>query len=270
MTPLAINDQEFALFQQLIYRIAGISLSPAKKSLVSGRLAKRLQLYQLQSYGDYYRLLASGTRQDELQMAVDLLTTNETYFFREPRHFDFLRAEILTRHTRGQSLRIWSAACSTGEEPYSIAMALHDALGEQPWEVLASDISQQVLARAQKGQYPLSRATLLPEGYLRKYCLKGVGAQEGNLMVQPQLRTRVQFAQINLNAELPRIGPFDVIFLRNVMIYFDHDTKRQVVARLSQVLRPGGYFIVGHSESLHGIASQLHAVQPSVYRKAGA
>lgn len=267
MTPLAITDQEFALFQQFIYRIAGISLSPAKKSLVSGRLAKRLQHYQLQSYGDYYRLLANGGKPDEVQVAVDLLTTNETYFFREPRHFDFLRTQLLTRRPGGQPLRIWSAACSSGEEAYTIAMVLQEALADQPWEVLASDISQQVLDRAQKGQYPLSRATLLPDSYLRKYCLKGIGAQEGNFMIQTRLRTRVQFAQINLNAELPQIGQFDVIFLRNVMIYFDTETKRQVVARLVNVLRPGGYFIVGHSESLHGITNGLQAVQPSVYRK---
>ena len=260
-----ITDAEFSRFQRFIYDAAGISLSPAKKALVCGRLSKRLQVHRLASYGDYFELLSSGRSPAEMQTAVDLLTTNETYFFREPKHFDLLRQ--LATAGQAQPFRVWSAASSTGEECYSIAMVLADCLGSARWEVVGSDISSRVLQRARLGHYPLDRTRHIPPEYLRRFCLRGFGPYQGTLLVEPELRSRVTFAQVNLNAELPRLGSFDVIFLRNVMIYFNGDTKRQVVARVLSLLKPGGHFCIGHSESLNDISSAVVQVAPAIYRK---
>jgi chemotaxis protein methyltransferase CheR len=271
MTHAAISQDEFNRFQRFIFDIAGIAMQDSKKALVSGRLAKRLQHYALPSYDAYFNLLSDGRHPDEVQMAVDLLTTNETYFFREARHFELLRAEAQAARARsraGAPLRIWSAACSSGEEPYSMAMVLADVLGNAPWDVVASDISTRVLGRARTGHYPLERASHVPQDYLRRYCLKGIREQHGTLLVERALRQRIQFRQVNLNTDLPAdLGTFDMIFLRNVMIYFNGDTKRQVVARVTARLKPGGTFIIGHSESLHEVSDSLVPVVPSVYRK---
>lgn len=263
----AISDGEFAQFQGLLKRLAGISLSSAKKALVCGRLSKRIRHYGLNSYGDYFSLLTSGREPQELQIALDLLTTNETYFFREPKHFDFLRDRVLPARRAGAMFRVWSAACSSGEEPYSIAMLLADRLGEALWEIVASDISTRVLERARSGQYAQERAENIPQNYLRSYCLKGIGRQEGTFIIDRQLRGKINFMQINLNEPLPRLGDFDVVFLRNVMIYFDLETKRKVVQRLAATIKPGGYLLIGHSESLNGVTEELRPVAPSVYRK---
>ena len=262
---MTISDGEFARFQQLILRCAGISLTASKKALVAGRLAKRLKYHGLSTYADYYRLLS--TRDDEMQVAIDLLTTNETYFYREPKHFDWLRDRVLPAHPQGRPLRVWSAACSSGEEPYTLAMLLGEQWGERAWEVFGSDISSRVLDKARSGLYPLQGARGVTPAMLRSHCLKGVGAQDGWFLIDPALRQRVHFAQINLNEKLPDVGEFDVIFLRNVMIYFQAETKRQVVSRLLAKLRRGGTFIIGHSESLNGIADGLELQAPSVYRK---
>ena len=267
----AISDSEFASFQRFIFDIAGITMSDSKKALVSGRLAKRLQHHGLGSYEAYFRLLSDGAHADEVQLAVDLLTTNETYFFREARHFDLLReaAESARPTLRaGAPFRVWSAACSSGEEPYSIAMVLADTLGDAPWEVVASDISTRVLRRARTGHYPMERASHVPPDYLRRFCLKGIREQQGTLLVERTLRRRVQFRHVNLITDLPGdLGTYDLVFLRNVMIYFNGDTKRQVVARVASRLKPGGHFVIGHSESLHEISDALRPVMPSVYRK---
>jgi chemotaxis protein methyltransferase CheR len=262
-----LQEKEFAQFRELIYRIAGISMSPAKKPLVTSRLAKRLKHYELASYGEYFQLITADGGKAELQIAVDLLTTNETHFFREPKHFDFLREHIVSARKPGKPLRIWSAACSSGEEPYSIAMVLDDVLGSAPWEIVASDLSTRVLEKARGGLYPMERMPEIPRQYLSNYCLKGTGSQEGTLMVERKLRERVQFMHHNLTEAPPKLGEFDAIFLRNVMIYFDQDTKRHVVSHLLSLLRPGGYFLIGHSETLNGISDGLKLVQPAVYLK---
>ena len=268
MAVATITDREFMQFQRFIYDAAGIFMANGKQALVSGRLAKRLAHYQLDSYGDYLRLLESRAQPAELQVAVDLLTTNETYFFREPKHFTLLRDLALDARDKGKALRVWSAASSSGEEPYSIAMVLADILGEAPWEVLGTDISTRVLERARTGHYPMERATQMPDAYLRRFCLKGQGSETGTMLIERGLRQRVQFQHLNLNQPLPKLGSFDVIFLRNVMIYFNLETKRQVVARLLSQLRPGGYFLIGHSETLNDINDTLTVVAPSIYRKA--
>jgi chemotaxis protein methyltransferase CheR len=263
----SISEQEFQDIRSWIHERAGISLSNQKRALVMGRLAPRLRHHQLASYGEYFEMLRGGEHPGELQIAVDLLTTNETHFFREPKHFDFLRDRVLARHAQGRMLRVWSAASSSGEEPYSIAMTLAASLGEAPWEVLASDLSSRVLERARNGHYAMTRAKTIPPSMLQAHCLKGIGSQEGTFLVEPKIRARVKFMQINLVERLPDLGELDVVFLRNVMIYFDMQTKREVVARILPFLRGGGHLIVGHSESLNGVSDALKVVQPSVYRK---
>ena len=266
---LAISDREFAQFQAFIFEAAGITLSNTKKALVSGRLAKRLKHFNLDSYGDYFRLISSGQEPQEVQMAIDLLTTNETYFFREPQHFEFMKAQLAKDVQYAKPVRVWSAAASTGEEPYSIAMLLEDCLGSQgrPWEILASDISMRVLERAATGHYSSMRTGGIRQDYLRKYCLKGAGKQAGTILVDRKLRQQVQFRQINLNAALPQLGTFDFIFLRNVLLYFNLQTKRNVVERVLSMLKPGGWLFISHTETLHEVSDAVEAVRPATYRK---
>jgi chemotaxis protein methyltransferase CheR len=262
-----LSDREFQLFQQWLHTAAGIKLAETKKPMLAARLAKRLKHHGLTRYGDYFRMIMEPAATAELQTALDLLTTNETYFFREPKHFEFLQKTVLAELAPGRPFRVWSAASSSGEEAYSIAMLLADRLTSTQWDIFASDISTHVLQIASNAHYPMERARHIPKPLLEKYCLKGVGRQEGTLLVDRKLRGKVTFAQINLNQTLPEIGDFDVIFLRNVMIYFDQETKRKVVARVCSRLKKGGYFLIGHSENLNGISDALRLVSPSIYRK---
>lgn len=265
----AITQVEFSQFQRFIFEVAGITMSDAKKTLVSGRLAKRLAHRGLPSYGEYFRLLQSGADPAEVQVAVDLLTTNETYFFREPKHFELLRERAVVAAARSQPFRVWSAACSSGEESYSIAMVLDDCLGAgAQWEVVGTDICTEVLQKAARAHYPMERARHIPANYLRKYCLRGQGRQEGTLLVEAGLRKRVQFGQVNLNRDLPQLGQFDMVFLRNVMIYFSGPTKREVVTRVSQLIRSDGCLVIGHAESLNDLGAPVRALAPSVYCRA--
>lgn len=262
-----ITTAEFARFQRLIHKIAGISLADSKKVLLVGRLSKRLRALRLKSFKQYYDLLSQPENASERQVMVELLTTNETYFFREHSHFEYLRDVILSQHPRGQPLKIWSAAASTGEEIYTLAMVLADSLGVRSnWSILGSDINTAVLKTAERGHYWVERTRGLPTEYLHRYCLKGVRSQEGSFLIAPELRHHTRFIPINLNTALPDIGRFQVIFLRNVMIYFDNETKRKVVARIVEKLLPGGYLIVGHSESLNGINDSVKLVRPTIYR----
>jgi chemotaxis protein methyltransferase CheR len=264
----AITDQEFAMFQRLLYKLSGINLSDNKKVLLVGRLQKRLREFGFETYSQYYRLLASGQNPAEVQTMVDLMTTNETYFFRESKHFDFLRDEVLRKRSGNEPFRIWSAASSTGEEAYTMAMVLADAIPRQPWEVVGTDISTQVVAKARRGHYPLDRNEGIPPAFLSKYCLKGVRSQAGTFLMNSALRERVNFHHANLTHPLPaELGIFDVIFLRNVMIYFDQETKSKVVGHLVQHLKRGGYFIIGHSETLNGIENGLSILRPTIYQK---
>jgi chemotaxis protein methyltransferase CheR len=266
--PDHITDQEFALFQRLIYKIAGISLSDSKKVLLVGRLTRRLKIYELANFSQYYRMLATGEHPEELQTMVDLLTTNETYFFREPKHFDFLRDEIIRKRSSPATFRVWSAASSSGEEAYSLAMVLAEHLPNTPWEIVGSDISTKVLAKAASGHYSLACTEGIPPGFMTRYCLKGVRTQAGTFMIVPELRKRTSFYQINLmNPVDPEIGDFEVIFLRNVMIYFDPPTKTRVVHNLLPRLKSGGHLIIGHSETLNGITDRVQTVLPTIYRK---
>jgi chemotaxis protein methyltransferase CheR len=248
--------------------LAGISLSSSKKTLVVSRWGKRLAHHGLTNYGEYLKLIADSQSGEELQISLDLLTTNETYFFREQKHFDFLRNHVLPAVRSGHPFRIWSAACSSGEEPYSIAMQLAAELKHPNWEVLGTDISSRVLKRARTGLYEMSRIQGIPPDYLRRFCLKGTGPYADHLLIGRPLRERIRFERVNLNETLPKLGQFDVIFLRNVMIYFDTDTKAKVVSRLLPCLKPGGFFLIGHCDTLHGIAHNLEPLGIAIYRKA--
>ncbi len=263
-----LHDQEFAVLKKLLYETAGINLTPEKKALVMGRLGRRIEGLGLTSYGADFQRISGHLDPEERQWALDALTTNETFFFREPPHFAYLSEVILPAAPVGEPFRVWSAASSSGEEAYSIAMVLAERLGQRPWESVGSDLSTKVLDKARRGLYPLERAEKIPKPYLRSYCLKGTGAQEGNFLIDPVLRKRVRFQQANLMEPLPKLGLFDVIFLRNVLIYFDPPTKKRVVNNLLPYMKPGGYFFSGHSESLTGLVEGLQAIQPAIYRKA--
>ncbi len=267
MFQFKITNSEFILFREFIYDYAGINLSNEKKTLVTSRLGKRLRHYSLSSFREYFELITDATHSAERQVAIDLLTTNETYFFREPKHFEFMQTEVLSEWGSGKALRVWSAASSSGEEAYSIAMLLDDVLDNRPWEVFGSDISSRVLKKAKQGHYLQSRIDGIPKAYLRKYCLKGVGEHEGTLLISKALRQRVTFSSINLKKSLKDVGFFEVIFLRNVLIYFDMETKRHIIRQLIEQIQPRGYLFVGHSESLKGIHEGLEFIAPAVYRK---
>jgi len=257
-----ITQGEFDKFKALLYDVAGIELTNAKKVLLVGRLSKRLKHLGQKSFDEYYRYVTDPAHPAEHQMMVDLLTTNETFFFREPAHFEFLKQRAA--QARG-TFRVWSAAASSGEEAYSIAMSLADTLGNRHWEIVGTDISQRVLARARTGHYSTARLDGIPQHLLHKYCLKGINEESGTMLVMRNLRERVRFVHSNLLAPRKDLGLFDVIFLRNVMIYFDNTTKRRVIANLLPSLKSDGCLIIGHSESLTGLDTGLVPLQPTVY-----
>jgi chemotaxis protein methyltransferase CheR len=266
----AISPAEFAWICDYLYAATGIVLKDGKQTMVVGRLGKRLAHYGLSTYSEYFQRL-SNREGPEARIAIDLLTTNETYFFREPDHFTWLR-ETLSRMSRQRSgdepVRIWCAASSSGEEPFSLAMLLADCLPQNEWQVLGTDISSRVLERARKGLYPLDAAAKIPQPLLRAYCLKGKGELAGYLAINPAVAGRVRFQQLNLIQPLPALGKFDQIWLRNVMIYFDQPTKSALVNRMIPLLKPGGFMVVSHSETLSGLQDQLALVKPSIYRAA--
>ena len=260
-----ISDSDFENIRNLLRQHSGINLSDTKKSLVTSRLSKRLREIELSSYSEYINLLNNNTHRDEMQVAIDLLTTNETYFFRESPHFDFIENYIKTIINKG-SIRIWSAACSSGQEAYTIAMILHEYLGKYSWHVVASDICTKSLCEAKRGIYPLSQASKIPSEYLKKYCLKGVDKFTGSFTVNPLIKKNIDFMHVNLVGEYNITQRFDFIFLRNIMIYFDLNTKKKVVNKLKTFLKPNGYLIIGHSESLMNISNDFHMVSPSIFR----
>ena len=263
-----ITDLEFATIRDWIFQKTGIALTPAKKALVCSRLFKRVEAARLNSYGAYFAQLLSEDNPAEIQIAINLLTTNETYFFRESKHFDMM-AEIAQKADRSGTFRVWSAACSTGEEVYTIAMTLAELgrLNKVPkWEVRGSDISTRVLDVARTGHYSLSRTDDIPPELLKRYCLCGTGPYEGTLLVDRSLREKTEFAQINLIEPLPKLVPFNVIFLRNVMIYFDLPVKRKVVEQLVSTLTPDGVLFVGLAETLNGVVEGLVQIGPGAYR----
>ena len=261
-----LSDNEFLRIRNFLYNHSGINLCPAKKAMVTSRLQKRVAHYHLTNFNEYYELVESGAHPEELQLFVDLLTTNETYFFREPEHFRFL-AEKVVSSMGGNPLKIWSGASSSGEEIYSIAMVLAEIMRHKDWSILGTDISSRMLRQAARGHYTFDRTSGISKERMHKYCLKGVRSHEGTFMISDQLKSHVHFKALNLNHSLPNLGMFEVIFLRNVLIYFDQSTKEMIVRRVIDRLKPGGYFFISHTESLHNIDHGLEMVKPSIFYK---
>ncbi|MFT6103229.1 MAG: chemotaxis protein methyltransferase CheR [Granulosicoccus sp.] len=264
---LVLSAKEYQTIRQFIYQAAGIELGEAKQALVAARLRKRLRHYGLSRYTDYIDLVNEPQNRDERQLMTDLLTTNETYFFREPSHFDFMRQQILPHHPPQQPFRCWSAASSSGEEAYSIAMELAEFFGHRPWSIVGSDISNKVLQQAVCGHYVQRRIEGIPEAYLKKYCLKGKGDYADTLLIDNKLKQYVSFVNINLIEPQPQLGQFDVIFLRNMLIYVDPSKKQQIIDNIYPRLNLGGYLFIGHSESIKGMHDNLHYIAPTIYRK---
>lgn len=274
-----ISDKEFRQLREFIYLHTGIALSDHKRALVCSRLGKRLRHIGLQKYQDYYHLLVEqDPNGDELTHMINAITTNKTDFLREPHHFDYLCKTLfpewrkqLTAHGR-RRLRIWSAGTATGEEAYSIAMTVLDAFPDiAQWDIkiLATDIDTNVLARAERGIYSLSQVQRIPEPQLRRYFLKGVKGCSGYVRVKPALQNLIRFRHLNLMQNpWPMHGPFDVIFCRNVIIYFDKTTQRSLLNRMETLMHPGAHLMLGHSEALHGITSRFDFVSHSIYRLA--
>ncbi len=267
---LPLTSREFEWIRQLAYEKFGLSLRDGKETLVSARLGKKIRELNFSSFQEYQRHVVEDRSGDALTALIDALTTNHTSFFREPAHFDFLRKTILPRLAMQERISIWSAACSSGEEPYSIAFCLLEELGERvlaKTRILATDICTKVLAKAQQGVYPSSRFDGIPAQRSRRFLLQGSGRFAGCYRVKPAVRESVEFSRVNLMESIAHLGPFPLIFCRNVMIYFDRETQEDLVNRMAVCLEPGGYLFIGHSESLNGIKHPLRYVCPAVYQK---
>jgi chemotaxis protein methyltransferase CheR len=273
MAPYAISPKDFVRFQALIYRESGIWLSEAKTALLTGRLSKRLRALELGNFSEYYQCVE--TDEEERRTMLDAITTNETHFFREPVHFQFLEQRVLpawqasaNEGRRTRAVRVWSAGCSTGQEAYSLAMLLTDRLpAVEGWsvEILATDISRRVLTIAEEGVWDNAKAREIPPHYLRSFMLKGLGENQGKIKAAPAIRV-VRLLRLNLSDEkYPAIGKFDLIFCRNVLIYFDAESRKRVVGQLLNHLVPDGYLFVGHAESLNTLCPSLRCVIPTVY-----
>ena len=273
----SITDDEFQAFQHLIYTETGITLNESKRCLVCSRLSKRLRSLRLSSYIDYYDyLLRRDSGGEELQQMVNCITTNKTDFFREAHHFQFLTKtvfpKLVARAKAGspRKLRIWSAASSRGHEPYSIAMTVREfAPFDAAWDVrlLASDIDTDVLSAAEQGLFSCEDLEPVADSLKRRYFQRGVGRFEGQARAKPELRQLLTFRQLNLIADRwPIQAKFDVIFCRNVMIYFDVETQKKVVEHLTQHLAPGGYLLLGHSENIQWAASYLRPLGNTIFQ----
>jgi chemotaxis protein methyltransferase CheR len=273
---IRLSDRDFNFLCRLVYERSRIHLGRDKKVLVASRLAKRLRQLQLPNYRAYCQMLRSSTGEQELHLLIDRISTNHTHFFREMKHFDFLREVVLPRwrattNARREPFRLWSAACSSGDEPYSLAIHLAEHLAPaetNAWQIEASDISTHVLEIAQRGIYGADRLAGIKPEWLRRHFQAGVRDWKGHFRVKEALLRQVRFHHLNLLADdYPFTRPFQVIFCRNVMIYFDRPTQETLVQHLAKQLLPGGYLMVGHSESLSGIKHPLRLVQPAIYLK---
>jgi len=273
---ITVSAALFAKFQQLIYRETGIWLSESKTALLCGRLARRLRALQLSTLSEYYQVVLQPDQHNERMLMIDAITTNETRFFREPKHFEYLANTVFPRWRklvgqglRSKRIRIWSAGCSSGEEPYSLAMLLAKHFPEtEGWEpsVLATDISNRMLATASEGIYPIGSRLDIPNILLQEFMLRGFAEHEGKMKVAREIRQMVEFKRLNLDAEpYPVSETFDAIFCRNVLIYFDVASKSRVVEKLMRHLSPQGLLFIGHAENLHSLTRSMRSVAPTVY-----
>ena len=270
-----ISDAQFKKFSELIYQKAGIHLKPEKKELLNARLGKRLRACQAGSFKEYYDLVVNDKSGQELIHLIDSVSTNFTSFFREQAHFDFLTNHALPAilqnkpHTDKEVL-IWSAACSSGEEPYTLAMVLGEYLSKySDWDyrIIATDISTKVLSSAERGIYAMERVNKVPREILQKYFQKGVGRSTGFVKIKKDLQRMITFRRLNLMDEFNWEKPFDIIFCRNAMIYFDKVTQQKLIDKFYQWLAPGGFMCIGHSESLSGLQHGFKQLVAATYQK---
>jgi chemotaxis protein methyltransferase CheR len=266
------TPKDFEFIRDLVGERTGIVLSDHKLDMVYGRLSRRLRKLNIGKFADYLHILKQDD-ESELVEFTNALTTNLTSFFREPHHFDFLKKEALPYFLKQRDkrrLRVWSAGCSTGEEPYTIAMTLHEAVPHiTNWDVkiLATDLDSNVVDKGKSGIYEESRLNGVTPERIKKWFRKGRGSQVDNVKVSPELQELIAFKQLNLMHDWPVRGPFDVIFCRNVVIYFSKDTQRILFNRFADVLADDGYLIVGHSESLHKVTERFQLIGKTIYRK---
>ncbi len=275
-TSIKLSDSEFRAISDLVYEKAGINLHAGKKELVRARLAVIIREEKFGTFGNFFEHTIQDQTGNGLVRLLDAIATNLTNFFREPGHFNFMietfLSEIMSSNMRGrlEHLRIWSAGCSTGEEPYSIAMALLDHLSSKDTmdvKILATDLSTQALSVALKGVYPDEKMSGVSSENLRKYFKKGHNSAEGSFRVKDEVKKLITFRHLNLIDAFPVKGPFDLIFCRNVMIYFDKNTQQTLVNRFYNILGTGGYLLVGHAESLGLTNNNFQYVQPTIYKK---
>lgn len=276
-----MTQAEFSRFSEFIIGQCGIKMPPSKKIMLEARLQKRLRALGIPTYGEYLKHVLGDGARDELVHMLDAVTTNKTDFFREPVHFQYLEQTVLPealdertrRKAAGRPLNVWSAGCSTGEEPYTLAMVLSDFSSRHPdlkFTLVATDISTRVLERAREGIYDAERVQTVPAALKQKYLLRSRDRSRNLVRIAPQLRAVVQFRRLNLMEEhFSFSDPLDVIFCRNVIIYFDRETQERLISRFCRALRPEGYLFLGHSESVHGFDLPLRRITSTVYRRIG-
>lgn len=265
-----MTNAEFSRIRQLAFDTCGMDFAESKKEMIASRLDRTLRKLCLSSYEEYYEHVRDDRSGCALREFIDALATNHTNFLREVEHFAFLREKLGRMPFRGRPIRIWSAACSTGEEPYSIAMTMLDQRRYEVttgFEILASDISTRALASAQAGVYQIERLRDLPAAWLNEFFQAGSGQWSGWMKVKKPVRDTIRFARINLLDSAADFGTFDFIFCRNVMLYFGNATQQGIVGRMTDRLNPGGYLFTGHTESLMGIRHNLTYIQPAIYQR---
>lgn len=270
----SLSQQEFQTMSRMVYNQCGINLTDGKKVMLEIRLSKRLRSLQLTSFKEYIELLNTkeGIEQELVHM-IDVVTTNKTDFFREPHHFDYLTSTILPefqQERNNRPFRVWSSACSSGEEPYTLAMVLQEFANQNShfsYSILASDISTHVLQKASMAIYTESQVVPVPMALKQRYLLRSKNSEKPTVRIVPSLRDKVNFIRLNLMDSGWKMEEQDVIFCRNVLIYFDRSTQLDVIRKLVNKLRPGGYLIIGHSESLHAFDLPIRQVKPTIFIK---
>ena len=278
LSPCVLNEQDFHDFSTLIYKVCGIKMPPAKKTMLAGRLAKRLRVLGMRSYREYFDYVTSPAQQSlELREMVDVVTTNKTDFFRELNHFDYLQAKILPSYNkniswkRTASFKAWSAGCATGEEPYTLAIILNEFADHHrgfQFDILATDICVTVLKKAYMGIYDEEQIDPVPVNLRRKYFFRSKDREKREVRVCPKLRQQIRFRRINLLEDDPGWGePMDIIFCCNVIIYFDRPTQYRVLCKLCEHLSTGGILFLGHSETVSGFDLPLEMVESTIYKK---
>ena len=270
-----LTDVQFQKFSSLVYDKTGIYLKPEKKELLNARLGKRLRATGIKSFKEYYEFVTTERSGDELVHLIDSVSTNFTSFFREKSHFEMLTSMVLPSFAkegrgRNKDIVLWSSACSSGEEPYTMAMVMDDYVSRNPglrYQILATDISTRVLAHAQRGVYTDDRIAKVPTLFLKKYFQKGVGRSNGYVKIKNELCSVIQFSRFNLMGEFPWRDSIDIIFCRNVMIYFNRETQQELVNKFYQALAPGGFLFIGHSESISSLEHRFTQVDATAYQK---